>query len=422
MDFGRLALARALTDQSVAPFIDRGVTPEMFPDPESSAVYKFVIDFYRKHQAVPSPRAVEAQFPGYILGHAPDPLSSYLESILSQYIRRRAQDEVLGNIKALQTGNPLDIVNALTSTFASLGALGEGNRTKSYTENTGSRYQRYLDRKNTVGLLGIPTPWPSLDDMTMGWMPEMYVGVAARPKTGKTWWMLRVAKTAWWHGFDVAFANFELPDNMMEDRADALDVKLSYEKFRQGLITDAEDAKYKAYLAQIEANPPAKWHWLHQARSISALSSKLDELKPKILFIDGAYLMDDERGGRTEREQQRNLSRGFKRLAQRHKIPVIISIQMNRTADTKQSKSNTVTASSIYGSDAFAQDVDVLLGLTQTDDQRLNNLLQIDPLAVREAKAQPIVTSWNFDTMEAEEQKHGGSVVVGGTDTLDFAA
>jgi len=409
MDYGKLAIARALTDQSVGAFLDRDVRPDMMPTPEDGAVLKFILDFFRQHQAVPAPRTVETQFPGYALGYAPDPATAYVDAIVKQHVRVRAQEEILHDVKLFQHGDPLQVAAGLQTKLARLSSLTEGNRVKLYNEHASGRFARYLNRKNRVGLLGIPTPWSSLDDLTQGWLPEMYVGVAARPKTGKTFWMLRVALAAWQAGYKVLFVNKELPDEMMENRSDAIGAKLPYEKLRTGALTMFEEQRLEQYLKDLEANPPSDWWWLHDVSNVSAIRAKVEEYKPDIVFIDGAYLLEDEMGGRTEREQQKNLSRNIKRLAQKTKLPVIISIQLNRDGDQKKSKTQ-LTMSNVYGSDAFAQDVDLLIGLEQSDDQRMNRQLQITPLAVREAEGKPIIVGWDFDTMESPDYGYPSSV------------
>lgn len=107
------------------------------------------------------------------------------------------------------------------------------------------------------------------------------------------------------------------------------------------------------------------------------------------MLIDGAYLLQDEDGGKRMWEKNMNISRGIKQIAQDYKVPVIISIQLNRQGDSR--KGSEPTLSDVAYSDAYAQDVDFLLGLDQDDDQKLNGELKILPLAVREAPPVSII-------------------------------
>ena len=186
MDYGRLAISRAVTDKNIGPILERGLTPEMMPTPEDRSVLAFVLDFYKKHRDVPSPQAIENQFPGYTLGYAPDPTSFYVDKILEQFVRVEVQETLLNEAKGLVgKSSPFDVLDRLRSRFGRLSSLGAVSLERDIAEGAYDRLQAYEERKNNVGLLGIPTPWPSLDDLTQGWQKEMYVGVAARPKTGK---------------------------------------------------------------------------------------------------------------------------------------------------------------------------------------------------------------------------------------------
>jgi replicative DNA helicase len=418
-----MALSRALSDQSLAVFLDRRVQPEMFADAESAGVYKYLLDFHKQYRKVPSPQTVQAQFPGYQFGYAAEPVEVYVDAMVEQFVRNRAFEVVEQHITRLDLGNPLDVATSLGQQLVRLSALGTRHIERLITDNISQRLDAYRQRKAKVGLLGIPTPWPSLDDMTQGWQKEMYVGVMARPKTGKTWFMLRLAYAAWRAGYRVMFVNKELPDEMMDRRFDALHAKLPYERFRTGDLTDVEEQRYEKAMADLDAAFAAgavpDFRWVHGVSTVSGIDAKVEEFKPDILFIDGAYLLIDEEKARQAWEQQQNLSRGFKRIAQVQKVPTIISIQAGRGADQKKSKTQ-MTMSDARGSDAFAQDVDILIGLEQSDDDRVNNVLNLLPLAVREARPEPIRVGWDFDTMESKDLGVG-TVIIEDDDALQYA-
>lgn len=131
------------------------------------------------------------------------------------------------------------------------------------------------------------------------------------------------------------------------------------------------------------------WAWALGAMTVGAIAPKIEEHEPELVLIDGAYLLQDEDGGKRMWEKSMHISRGIKQIAQDYEVPVIITIQLNRQGDSR--KNGDPSLSDVAYSDAYAQDVDFLLGLDQDDDQKLNGELKILPLAVREAPPVPII-------------------------------
>lgn len=411
MDYGKLLVSRVLQEQNIAPVADRGLEPSMMPDPDSSAALKFVIDFFKQHRKVPSVLLVEQQFPNYKLQTASDPISFYADKILAQYVRHQAGEVVLEEAKRLGTTDPFTVAMAVRTKLNKLLSLGKGNRLKDILDNPDERAIAFEDRKNRVGLLGIKTPWSSMDDITLGWQPEMYFGFAGRPGTGKTWVMLIIGIVAWLDGYDVMFCNKELPDSLMEQRFDAWNAKLAYERFRTGMLTTAEEQRFKLWISDLKAGKhTAKWTWIHEVKTVGGIAAQVEALQPDLVLIDGVYLLMDENNAKVRHEKFENISRAVKSMAQDYKVPVGISIQLSRTGDLKKNKNTALTQSDVIGSDAFAQDVDYLFGLEQTDEMRDNNEMKLHPLKAREAKPTPILVGWDLENMESVD--HGQTTTV----------
>ena len=429
MNYGQLALSRVLQDQSLSPLMDLSISEEMFPDAESRQVFTFLMDFQRQHGTCPSPGLVVQQFPAYALPYAADPASFYLKGMVEQHVRTKVTEAFLREARRLPDASisPFEVLNTLRSETQKLALLGQRKTERRVTDNVADRWKTYEDRKNGVGIIGIPTPWATLDDLTQGWQPEMYFGVTARPGRGKTWWMLRVAHAAWAAGYKVLFVNKELPDAMMDRRWDSIDFLLPYEKLRSGMLSTADEARYEQGLKDLPTRQGVgEMRWLHGAMTISAIGAKIEEYKPDLVLVDGAYLLVDEEKGRQQWERQQNISRGLKRLTQEYKVPLGISIQLNRGGDTKKNKAP-LTLSDVAGGDAYAQDVDLLIALEQDDDQKTMRILEQIPLKVREASPDPFEVGWDFETMESPDKGLTTQVLPGksstpkaGSDKLDY--
>ena len=400
MDAGRRALVRVLQEQSLGPVMERGVKPFMFPDREVSEVFTFILDFHAKHKAVPSPGLVESIFPGLHLPFAPDPLGYYVDEVLKQFVRSKTAEVLMERAPVVvSASDPEPSMVELRQELNRLQGLLEVHRLSTPNDGAASRMDRYLQRKGTQGLLGIPTAFASLDAMTLGWEPHTYNGVAARPKTGKTWWLLKNADAAWAAGYKVLFCNKELPDEKMNDRLDALRAGVSYSRFRRGKLLDPEVKKLEEYYRSLDEAAEPTWWWLNNVQTASGIAAKIEEVKPDLVVIDGAYLLRDETGARSSWERQMGISRSLKAIASDFPVAVLISIQLNRDGDQAKSKRRP-TLSDLAGSDAFGQDVDTMFGLQQDDDARAAKELEVVPLATRESEGGIFRHVWDLDRMD----------------------
>lgn len=403
MDVARLLVSRVVQDASLAAVLDRRVQPEMCPDPESRHALAFCLEHMRKHGEVPSPALVEEKL-GFRLPYAPDAASYYVDELVSQFQRNQLTELILAQAPAVATADdPGVVAEDLRRAAASLLNLGVANIETDMAEDAAARYDRYLKAKEHVGLLGLPTAFATLDQMTQGWLPECFAGFVGRPGTGKTFQLLLQAHAAWLAGADVMFVNKELSTEMMDRRSDALIFRLPYERFRNGALSRGEEERYKDGLADLEAKRGqfanvGSVRWVHGTSTVSGILGKVEEHRPDLLIVDGAYLLMDEERGKTDTEKQKNISRGIKMVAQRTKVPTIISIQLNRDGDAVKTK-RMPTLSDVYGSDAYAQDVDYLFALTQNTDQRDRREMHVLPLKTREAAPIPFAIRWDFDQM-----------------------
>jgi len=118
--------------------------------------------------------------------------------------------------------------------------------------------------------------------------------------------------------------------------------------------------RYVKMLKDMETKKPFTLVDAINGITMSALSAKITQLNPDIVFVDGMYLMLDEiTGERNTPQAITNITRALKRLAQNIDKPIVITTQ---TLLWKM-KGRKVSADSIGYSSSFFQDSDVILGL-----------------------------------------------------------
>jgi replicative DNA helicase len=151
-----------------------------------------------------------------------------------------------------------------------------------------------------------------------------------------------------------------------QHRHDAMRARIAHSRLIRGKLNLDEEKRYKQALERME-----NMHKFYLSDSVSAmtvtgLASKIDKLRPNVVFVDGVYLMVDERTGKqNEPIALTNITRDLKQLAMSRELPIVISTQVLLW----KMKGKKVSADAIGYSSSFYQDSDVILGLQRQDEE-----------------------------------------------------
>lgn len=189
-------------------------------------------------------------------------------------------------------------------------------------------------------------------------------------------------------GYRVLFFTTEMSSSAITRRIDAVWCNLNYYRFTRGRLTPQELMRYENYLQEMEGNDKFNLIVEQVNMGVTEISSKIDQHKPDMVFVDGAYLLEDEAEGEDDWRAQVRIFRGLKRIARAKKIPVFASTQ---------SKTEKANLSSIAFASHIKADADVILGLSQDEEMRHDKEVGVIPLKVREGEANSrILMNWKF--------------------------
>ena len=406
MNNERKLLSKTIVERDLTPLFDHNVNANWFSDHEDRKIWIFVREHFTKYGECPSIDVVNENFPTYELVPVNDSLDYLLDSLVSARrkiatanILRDAIDKIdkeqdhEGALLALQSG----IIQLDASGFTETNDVD-------ITEDLelDKRWSRYQERKaNPETLLGYPTGFPTIDKVTSGLQNGQLIVITATPKTGKSTVALQIALNIHETSQVVPmFYSFEMSNREQEDRFDAMKARISYQRFITGTNTREEEDRY--YTVVNQGLRRRKGFWLVDSASGSTLSgvvAKLQQHRPSILFIDGMYLMIDEQTGEANTPQAlTNLTRGFKRMAQKFNIPIVITTQ---SLDWKKSKGK-LSANSIGYSSSFFQDADVLFGLEKPEEE-VDETRVLSILASRNSGPGSTFLTWEWDTATFRE-------------------
>jgi replicative DNA helicase len=134
---------------------------------------------------------------------------------------------------------------------------------------------------------------------------------------------------------------------------------------------------------------------------VSALAGKVQQHRPRLLIVDGVYLMDDENGEPKGSPQAlTNITRSLKRLAQRFDIPIIGTTQV-LSWKLGNRKTRQITAEAIGYTSSFAQDSDIVLGVESDPD--IDNQAIIRVVLSRSSPKGEVRIKWDWDSMDFTE-------------------
>jgi replicative DNA helicase len=394
-------LSKVLADRDLALLFERGVHDSWFIDPDNKQVWKLTREHFTTYAEVPSLDVIKQNFPNYKLVDVQDSLEYLIDVVVKE---RRVAATIKMIDGAIKFIDAQDHETALLTLQSGISSLEEDGLSKSsdldVTNEPLSRWDEYEYRKNNPGLLGVPTGFPTMDLATGGLQDGQLIVIVAPPKTGKSTLALQIAQNVHMQDKKVMFQSFEMSNSEQITRYDSMRARISHSRLINGLLTPEEEARYKQKLENI--TKMREKFWLVDAASgmtVTGIASKIQVLHPDIVFIDGTYLMIDEQTGKSNEPLAiTNITRSLKRMAQKFKVPIVVSTQALKW---KMSKGQ-VTADSIGYSSSFHQDADVLFGL-QREDEAVDDTRLLKILDSRNSGRAEVSLMWDWNNGQFRE-------------------
>ena len=189
----------------------------------------------------------------------------------------------------------------------------------------------YLRRKAGSGMLGFTTGFPTIDKTTLGLQPGHLITVLAQHKVGKTSLCLAVANHIYTeYEVPVLFCSFEMGTYEMRLRQRSLMAKVNFSHLQSGSLTPVEEKPYYDHLDEIEAKYRWPFNFMDASSgcTVSAIQAQIQKYAPKLVVIDGIYMLTDEVTGETNTPQAlTNVTRSLKRTATKEALPIVINTQ-----------------------------------------------------------------------------------------------
>jgi len=213
-------------------------------------------------------------------------------------------------------------------------------------------------------IVGLPTGFDRLDNMTAGMHPGDLIIVAGRPGMGKTAFALNVALNACrLRKISAAVFSLEMPKEQLANRLLCNEAKVDAGKVRTGYLSRDDWPKLTQAAGTLSDLPL----WLDDTPGLTLmeLRAKTRRLKAEhdlgLIVIDYLQLM--RAGIKTDSREQEisEISRSLKGMAKELGLPVIALSQLNRGVESRGNKDKRPQLSDLRESGAIEQDADTIL-------------------------------------------------------------
>jgi replicative DNA helicase len=386
--------------------IDRGVDPEIHLFGPGKTAWQYVVTHWKQFAEVPELDTVLIKTGLDLSSQMSETSSFFLEELFNRrtaYLCHEGAKEVVGK---LDSRDPKGAAEALSEAHKKIQKEQLTDRKIESLLSLGKDViKSYDDAK--AGVRGIQTPWPTMNEQTLGWWPEDLALFVGRLGVGKTWTLLLCAHAAWASESSprILLISTEMNKVKMAMRFFSLHLRMPYDDIRRGRLGEFVEEKFYAGVREVMDSEGFNIVSGDFVYTIDNVEAAIEADRPDVLFVDGAYLIKNS--GKDRHERVSNTFDDFKRLGKRYKHATVTNMQFNRSAKTGQG--NTIAAENIGITDVAGWNADVSYGLLQTEDMRAAWEMGVKALKIREGKPDEFKINWNHEAMDFSEKPADGA-------------
>jgi replicative DNA helicase len=225
----------------------------------------------------------------------------------------------------------------------------------------------------TDDLVGVPTGFIELDELTNGLHPGQMIVVAARPAVGKSTLGIDIARTAAIkHNMAAAVFSLEMSRTEITMRILSAEATIQLQDLRKGLKNQEQWTKLARIMGKI-SNAPL---FIDDSPNMSLMEirAKCRRLKQqhnlRLVVIDYLQLMSSGKKVESRQQEVAEFSRALKLLAKELEVPVIAISQLNRGPEQRTDKRPQMSDLRESGSIEQDADVVILLHRDRSDPER----------------------------------------------------
>ena len=228
------------------------------------------------------------------------------------------------------------------------------------------------EQQGNTGVTGVPSGYPSIDRVTMGWQKSDLVILAARPSVGKTAFALNIARNAAVdHHMPVAVFSLEMSSIQLAKRLMTSESGLSADKIKGGIKLEPFEWEQLEYKLKDLASAPLYIDDTPGIQLMEFRTKAKNLVKNKgvrLIIVDYLQLMQGPTELRGMREQEvAAISRTLKATAKELEIPIIALSQLSRASVQRTGGNGKPQLSDLRESGSIEQDADMVIFIHRPD-------------------------------------------------------
>ncbi len=334
------------------------------------AEFNYIKAHYEKFNSVPDRLTFANAFTSFTIADVNEPISFLLQELRKDYNTAYLANNFNKVKKLVEEGN-IDTAISLWKQSAQDFSDSAGITYTSLVTDANERFDAYNEKLNNKEAYYMSTGLPELDKIIGGIdRKNEYMIISARTGVGKSWVLDKMATSAYKQGFRVMMYSGEMTAEKVGYRFDTLNGNIKNSALTRGYSDIKND--YENYIKVLPKMSKGDFivvepKNLNGPATIDALKSAAEIIKPDIVFIDQASLLEDTSGSKVMHERVANISKAIKNWQVLSGMPIILVAQMNRTKNEDGSKDTT----QIGLSDRLPQDATTLLMLDKAPSTTL---------------------------------------------------
>ena len=385
LDAEQSLLGSLLLDRDAIIRVASFVKPEDFYLPANATVYGAILDLYNRREPTDFvtlsdelgrreqlDRIGGIAYLSALLNSVPTAVHvEYYGKIVERTATLRRLIDAGSTIVGTGFQEGIDTEDALDSAERAIFEVSQKRQTKDFV-SISEVLNRFFDQidymqQHRGDVVGVPTGFSDLDQLTGGLQKSDLVILAARPSMGKTSLALGIAYgAAVQHHKTVGVFSLEMSAEQLVQRLLSMETGVDSHRLRLGQIDDGEwDRISRAFGRLAEANV-----FIDDGAGASVMDvrSKARRLQAEhgldLVIVDYLQLMSSRRSENRVQEIS-EISRGLKGLARELNVPVVALSQLSRAVESRSD--HRPMLSDLRESGSIEQDADIVMFIYRED-------------------------------------------------------
>lgn len=378
-----------LTDaDALSKMYGLGLRSVHFDRLETREAWEFAVGYWRESgfRNAPTAEAIASKVRHIVIGEPDESPVWVAQEMKRAYAGRLASKAILEASRQV-SDDPMQAVATLSDTMWGIRRRTQERRNQSnLVDSIEDRRRRYAERAKAAenGVIGESLGFDEVDDLTGGIRGGELVTLVAGPKVGKTWMMLQVARRCIERGHTCVVFTLEMDVSQIEDRFDAVLSGVSYARLDAGRLSTKEMRQLMDTQDREGELGDIRFIKLGIGeRTVENMARIARDERADLVIIDQLNFIETSRQFASRADQVSSIILELKAAISQDEddmLPVLLLAQFNRAGASAGDKAD---ISSIGLSSEVERTSDALISLSQTDEERANNVLKMIILASR---------------------------------------